>query len=147
MGLIIKGETNTISKKEMKNRIGKIEDNKDGMAGLTASQKEVRKEIQDAKRHREFMNRVAKQQEKDIAAAGVVATSEVVTEVSADPIVVEHTDIVKVSIQEEVEVVDIPDFNSMTKKQLDEWAEESLGIQLDRRHTKAKLIEEIKENL
>jgi hypothetical protein len=93
------------------------------------------------------MNRVAKQQEKDIAAAGVVATSEVVTEVSADPIVVEHTDIVKVSIQEEVEVVDIPDFNSMTKKQLDEWAEESLGIQLDRRHTKAKLIEEIKENL
>ena len=75
MGLIIKGETKTISKKEMKNRIGKLEDNKDGMAGLTESQKEVRKEIQDAKRHREFMNRVAKQQEKDIEAAGVVATS------------------------------------------------------------------------
>jgi hypothetical protein len=147
MGLIIKGETKTISKKEMKNRIGKLEDNKDGMAGLTESQKEVRKEIQDAKRHREFMNRVAKQQEKDIEAAGVVATSEVVTEVGHEPIVVEHVDVVKVSIQEEVEVTDTPDFQSMTKKQLDEWAEENLGIQLDRRHTKAKLIEEIKENL
>ena len=39
------------------------------------------------------------------------------------------------------------DFQSMTKKQIDEWAEENLGIQLDRRHTKAKLIEEIKEKL
>ena len=93
------------------------------------------------------MNRVAKQQEKDIEAAGVVATSEVVTEVGHEPIVVEHVDVVKVSIQEEVEVTDTPDFQSMTKKQLDEWAEENLGIQLDRRHTKAKLIEEIKENL
>jgi hypothetical protein len=27
------------------------------------------------------------------------------------------------------------------------WAEENLGIQLDSRHTKAKLIEEIKEKL
>ena len=94
MGLIIKGETKTISKKEMKNRIGKLEDNKDGMAGLSESQKEVRKEIQDAKRHREFMNRVAKQQEKDIEAVGVIATSEVVTEVSPDPIIVEPADVV-----------------------------------------------------
>ena len=39
------------------------------------------------------------------------------------------------------------DFQSMTKKQIDEWAEENLGIQLDRRHTKAKLIAEIEENL
>ena len=39
------------------------------------------------------------------------------------------------------------DFQSMTKKQIDMWAEENLGIQLDRRHTKAKLIEEIQEKL
>lgn len=146
MGLIIKGETKTISKKDMRDLIGKHNDKKnDDMSGLSDSQKEIRKEIQDAKRHREFMKRVAEQQEKDIQEA--VATSELVVDAGPDPIIVEHDDIVKVSIQEEVEVSDTPDFQSMTKKQLDEWAEETLGIQLDRRHTKAKLIEEIKENL
>ena len=146
MGLIIKGETKTISKKDMRDLIGKHNDKKnDDMSGLSDSQKEIRKEIQDAKRHREFMKRVAEQQEKDIQEA--VATSELVVDTGPDPIIVEHDDIVKVSIQEEVEVSDTPDFQSMTKKQLDEWAEETLGIQLDRRHTKAKLIEEIKENL
>ena len=39
--------------------------------------KELRKEIQDAKRHREFMGRVAKNEARDLE--NVIATSEIVT--------------------------------------------------------------------
>jgi len=67
----------------------------------------------------------------------VIATSEIVT------IAVGET----VSVVEDTPVVDEVDFTSMTKKQIDMWALENLGIQLDRRHTKAKLIAEIQENL
>ena len=38
------------------------------------------------------------------------------------------------------EKVERPDFKKMTKKQLEEYGR-SLGIELDRRHTKKKLIE------
>ena len=57
MGLIIKGEQKIISKKEMANKVAQdIEDNaKDGTEKMTDSQKEIRKEIASAKRHREFM--------------------------------------------------------------------------------------------
>jgi hypothetical protein len=81
------------------------------------------------------MKRVADNEAKDLANA--VATSEIVS------IAVGET--VKTA-EETVEIPEV-DFQSMTKKEIDMWAEENLGIQLDRRHTKAKLIEEIKENL
>jgi hypothetical protein len=35
----------------------------------------------------------------------------------------------------------------MTKKEIDMWAEENLGLSLDRRKTKADLIAQINENL
>ena len=36
-----------------------------------------------------------------------------------------------------------PNFQSMTKKELETWARENLGIELDRRLAKSKLIEQI----
>jgi hypothetical protein len=53
---------------------------------------------------------------------------------------------VKVSVVEEPKA-ETPDFEKMTKKELDEWAEETLGLTLDRRKKKADLIEIIKNNL
>jgi hypothetical protein len=41
---------------------------------------------------------------------------------------------------------ELPDFTKMTKKALDEWAE-SQGIMLDRRKTKAHMLEELKGKL
>ena len=41
---------------------------------------------------------------------------------------------------------ELPDFSKMTKKALDEWAE-SQGIILDRRKTKAHMLEELNSKL
>jgi hypothetical protein len=38
----------------------------------------------------------------------------------------------------------VPDFESMTKKAIDEWAAAN-GIQLDRRETKEKMIEKLNQ--
>jgi hypothetical protein len=137
MALIVNGETKTISKEEMRKLVEDLKKNPDGDAfeELSPAKKQLRKEVQDAKRHREFMGRVAKNEARDLE--NVIATSEIVT------IAVGET----VSTTEESTELPEVDFESMTKKQIDEWAEENLGIQLDRRHTKAKLIAEVKENL
>ena len=136
MALITSKPIITISKQEMKKHVEELEKNPEkGLESLSPEKKAIRKEVQDAKRHREFMKRVADNEAKDLANA--VATSEIVS------IAVGET--VKTA-EETVEIPEV-DFESMTKKQIDMWAEENLGIQLDRRHTKAKLIKEIKENL
>ncbi len=135
MALIVKGETKTISKEEMKKLVEKNKVKDDQFAGLSKGKKELRKEVLSAKRHREFMGRVSANTERDLENS--VATSEIVSIAVGE------------KIQTSVEKVELPEvnFESMTKKQIDMWAEENLGIQLDRRHTKAKLIAEIKENL
>jgi hypothetical protein len=135
MAFIVKGGVKEISKKEMAKHMKNLDKQDDAMAGLSDHKKEIRKEVLSAKRHREFMGRVAKNEERDLA--NTVATSEIVSIAVGE------------EIQTSVEKVELPEvnFESMTKKQIDEWAEENLGIQLDRRHTKAKLIEEIKENM
>jgi len=135
MALIVKGETRHISKEEMKKLIEKNKAKDDQYAGLSEGKKELRKEVLSAKRHREFMGRVSANTERDLENS--VATSEIVSIAVGE------------KIQTSVEKVELPEvnFESMTKKQIDMWAEENLGIQLDRRHTKAKLIAEIKENL
>ena len=135
MALIVKGEQKIISKEEMKKLIEKNLKKDDQFAGLSEAKKELRKEVLSAKRHREFMGRVSANTEKDLA--NTVATSEIVSIAVGE------------KIQTSVEKVELPEvnFESMTKKQIDMWAEENLGIQLDRRHTKAKLIAEIKENM
>ena len=136
MALITSKPIITISKEEMKKHVEELEKNPEkGLESLSPEKKAIRKEVQDAKRHREFMKRVADNEAKDLANA--VATSEIVS------IAVGET--VKTA-EDTVEIPEV-DFESMTKKQIDMWAEENLGIQLDRRHTKAKLIKEIKENL
>ena len=136
MAFIVKGEMKTISKEEMKDHIDQVKkDKQDPLEKLSPQKRQMRKEVQDAKRHREFMGRVAKNEERDLA--NVIATSEIVS------IAIGET----IQTSEEPSETPEVDFISMTKKQIDQWAEENLGIQLDRRHTKAKLIEEIKENL
>jgi hypothetical protein len=135
MALIVKGETKTISKEDMKELINKNLKKDDPFAGLSKEKKELRQEVISAKRHRELMGRVATNTKRDLD--NVIATSEIVS------IAVGET----VSVVEDTPVAPEVNFESMTKKQIDMWAEENLGIQLDRRHTKAKLIEEIKENL
>ncbi len=136
MAFIVKGKIKTISKEEMKDHIDQVKkDKQDPLEKLSPQKRQMRKEVQDAKRHREFMGRVAKNEERDLA--NVIATSEIVS------IAIGET----IQTSEEPSETPEVDFISMTKKQIDMWAEENLGIQLDRRHTKAKLIEEIKENL
>ena len=135
MALIVKGETRHISKEEMKKLIEKNKAKDDQYAGLSEGKKELRKEVLSAKRHREFMGRVSANTERDLENS--VATNEIVSIAVGETIV---------TTEEPVEMPKV-DFQSMTKKQIDMWAEENLGIQLDRRHTKAKLIAEIKENL
>lgn len=44
----------------------------------------------------------------------------------------------------EDKVTQVVDFDSMTKKELDNWADNN-GIKIDRRASKEKMIEELKE--
>lgn len=152
MPLIIKGNKQPIivSKNEA---LKKIEEDRNRMsaeeAALSRLPPEVaerRREIIAAKRHREFM---AKVQELEEAAAlrkdGVQATEEIIVE-TGDAINIQYDDVVRVSIEEEVQT-ETPDFEAMTKRELSEWAENTLGIELDRRKTKAVMIETIKNSL
>ena len=136
MAFIVKGGMKEISKKEMKAHMASLDKVEDEMHGLSDEKKQMRMEVNSAKRHREFMGRVAKNEERDLENA--IATNEIVSIAVGETMV---TELEEPSVMPEV------DFESMTKKEIDMWAEENLGIQLDRRHTKAKLIEEIKENL
>jgi superfamily I DNA and/or RNA helicase len=152
MPLIIKGnkQPEIVSKQEI---VKKIEEDRERMtaeetalAQLPAEVAERRREIIAAKRHREFM---AKVQQLEEAAAlrheGVQATEEIIIE-TGDAINIQYDDVVKVSIEEEPKT-ETPDFESMTKKELDEWAEATLGLTLDRRKKKADMIETIKNSL
>ena len=147
MGLIIKGEHKIISKKEMQNKVAQeIENNvNDGTEKLSDSQKEIRKEIASAKRHREFMQRVADKkaistrEERKIVEKEVIETPEIIVEARAEK------EAIKAS--KSVSLGQRPDFDSMTKKEIDMWADENLGLTLDRRKTKADLIKQINENL
>lgn len=136
MAFIVKGGFKEISKKEMKAHMENLDKAEDEMHGLSDAKKQMRMEVNSAKRHREFMGRVAKNEERDLENA--IATNEIVSIAVGETIV---TEIEEPSVMPEV------NFESMTKKEIDMWAEENLGIQLDRRHTKAKLIEEIQENM
>ena len=151
-------EVKIVSKNEA---LKKIED---AQTNLSAEEKELaklspevaerRREILEAKKHREYMAKIQKleeeaklriQEEKDVEAT-VQITEELVVETSSTPVTtVTLDDVVKVS--ETVVEKETPDFEKMTKKELDEWAEETLGLTLDRRKKKADLIEIIKNNL
>lgn len=157
MPLIIKGgaKPTIISEKAMKNKIGQMKDdiiNNDPLSSLSPELAEKRREILDAKRHREYLAKIQRNEEdalrklKESDIKDMEATSELVVETGPDPIVIKHNDVVKVSPVEDVKV-ETPDFEAMTKKELDEWAEETLGLALDRRKKKADMIEIVKKNL
>lgn len=125
------------------------------LAKLPAEVAERRREILEAKKHREYMAKIAKLEEeakmrileeKDVEVE-VQVTEEIVVDAGPDPIIIKHDDVVKVSETVEAEPTETPDFDKMTKKELDEWAEETLGLTLDRRKKKADMIEIIKKNL
>lgn len=153
MPLIIKGdkEVKILSKKEMNEKIHadkeKLNAEELALSKLPLEVAERRREILEAKRHREFMAKIAQREEeamRKLREADVEVTNELVVETGPDPIIIKHDDVVKVSAVEETET---PDFESMTKKELDEWAEQALGLALDRRKKKADMIEIIKKSL
>lgn len=161
MPLILgKGQTiNIVSKQEAAKKIAeakeKLSEQEIALSKLSPEVAERRREILDAKRHREYLAKVQRleeeaklriQEEKNIDLVEVQVTNELVVETSPDPIIIEHDDVVKISTTDDKEA-DAPDLESMTKKELDEWAEETLGMSLDRRKKKADLIEIIKKNL
>jgi len=41
----------------------------------------------------------------------------------------------------------LPDFEKMSKKELDIWAHDNLGLNIDRRRKKIYIIEQIKQNI
>ena len=59
---------------------------------------------------------------------------------------VDKTESDEVVITEETVVEQTNDFESMTKKQLEDFGR-TIGIELDKRHTKKVLIKELKEKL
>jgi len=157
MPLIIKGgaKPTIISEKAMKNKLGQMKDdiiNNDPLSSLSPELAEKRREILDAKAHREYLAKIQRNEEdamrklREADIKDMEATSELVVETGSEPIVIEHNDVVKVSPVTEVKV-ETPDFEAMTKKELDEWAEETLGLALDRRKKKADMIEIVKKNL
>ncbi|MDA9374055.1 hypothetical protein N9R43_01600 [bacterium] len=152
MPLIIKGGNGPtiISKTAMKNRLGQlIEDkiNDDPLSHLSPEIAEKRKEILDAKRHREFMARIEKQEAdamRKLKEAKVEVTSEILVDNTATTTIT-HNDVVTISTKEKA--TEVPDFEAMTKREIDEWAESVLGLTLDRRKKKADLIETIRKSL
>lgn len=153
MPLIIKGnkEPQIISKHEIAKKVEedrqRMSSDEQALAKLSPEVAERRREIIAAKRHREFMDKINKLEEAaEIRQSGIQSTEEIVVEAGPDPIIIQHDDVVKVSIEEEVKT-ETPDFESMTKKELDEWAEATLGLALDRRKKKSDMIEIIKNNL
>ena len=161
MPLILgKGQTiNIVSKREAALKIEevneKLSEQEIALSKLSPEVAERRREILSAKKHRDHMLKIQKleeeaklriQEEKNIGDVEVQVTEAIIVETGPDPIVIEHDDVVKVSPTTEANV-ETPDFETMTKKELDEWAEETLGVSLDRRKKKADLIETIKNNL
>ena len=71
------------------------------------------------------------------------AVIETVTPITVDM----TTESIVVETKNNKKIKTIPDFTSMTKKEIDIWADENIGIQLDRRHTKATMIEELQKHL
>jgi len=162
MPLIIKGnkELKVVSKSEMKDILNNVK---------TSSTEETLKRLSPevAERRRETLaNKLARQNaeliEKSISIENTkklesekqqitIAVEEKVKDAVVEtvtPITVEKTETsLIVDTKNNKEVSDIVDFESMTKKQIDIWADENLGVQLDRRRTKTDMIKELKKHM
>ena len=82
---------------------------------------------------------ISTREERKIVEKEVIETPEIIVEARAEK------EAIKAS--KSVSLGQRPDFDSMTKKEIDMWADENLGLSLDRRKTKADLIKQINENL
>ena len=67
MAFIVKGGMVNLTKKEMKQHMENLNKKSDPLQGLSDAKKQMRKEVQSAKRHREFMGRVADNEARDLA--------------------------------------------------------------------------------
>jgi ligand-binding sensor domain-containing protein len=162
MPLIIKGgkEPKVVSKKEMQNLLKSIENNTTEavLASLSPEVAEKRRETLVNKAARENAARIADAQAES-AAKNLEAEKEqiqIAVEEKVKDAVVETVTPITVEKTETSLIIDTknnkkvetnPDFETMTKKEIDIWADENLGVQLDRRNTKATMIEELKKHL
>lgn len=162
MPLIIKGnkELKVVSKSEMKDILNNVK---------TSSVEETLKRLSPevAERRRETLaNKSARQNaeliEKSISIENTkklesekqqitIAVEEKVKDAVVEtvaPITIDKTETsLIVDTKNDKKVSDTVDFESMTKKQIDVWADENLGVQLDRRRTKTDMIKELKKHM
>lgn len=164
MPLIIKGgkEPRIVSKKEMKTIIKSIESStsEEVLKTLSPEVAEKRRETLANKSARENSALMAekkaevaveklKKEKEQIEIAVSEKVKDAVVETVA-PITVDTNASVSVIIETKEEVSNentVPDFTKMTKKEIDIWADENLGIQLDRRNTKDRMIADLKPHL
>lgn len=164
MPLIIKGgkEPRIVSKKEMKTIIKSIESStsEEVLKTLSPEVAEKRRETLANKSARKNSALMAekkaevaveklKKEKEQIEIAVSEKVKDAVVETVA-PITVDTNASVSVIIETKEEFSNentVPDFTKMTKKEIDIWADENLGIQLDRRNTKDRMIADLKPHL
>jgi len=151
MPLIIKGdkEIKVVSKKEMKKII--IDSNniiENALATMSDEKAEKRRLTLENKKARENNSRIQSIKDEVIIKKAVAEKVEDAVIETVTPITVDMTtESIVVETKNNKKIETTPNFTSMTKKEIDIWADENIGIQLDRRHTKASMIEELQKHL
>ena len=151
MPLIIKGdkEIRVVSKKEMKKII--IDSNniiENALATMSDEKAEKRRLTLENKKARENNSRIQSIKDEVIIKKAVAEKVEDAVIETVTPITVDMTtESIVVETKNNKKIETTPNFTSMTKKEIDIWADENIGIQLDRRHTKASMIEELQKHL
>jgi len=151
MPLIIKGdkEIRVVSKKEMNKIIANSNNNiENELAKMSDEKAEKRRLTLENKAARENNSRIQSIKDEVIIKKAVTEKVEDAVIETVTPITVDMTtESIVVETKNNKKIETIPDFTSMTKKEIDIWADENIGIQLDRRHTKATMIEELQKHL
>jgi len=151
MPLIIKGdkEIRVVSKKEMNKIIANSSNNiENELAKMSPEKAEKRRLTLENKAARENNSRIQSIKDEGIIKKAVTEKVEDAVIETVTPITVDMTtESIVVETKNNKKIKTIPDFTSMTKKEIDIWADENIGIQLDRRHTKATMIEELQKHL
>jgi hypothetical protein len=151
MPLIIKGdkEIKVVSKKEM-NKIITNSTNiiENELAKMSDEKAEKRRLTLENKAARENNSRIQRIKDEVIIKKAIAEKVEDAVIETVAPITVDMTtESIVVETKNNKKIETTPDFTSMTKKEIDIWADENIGIQLDRRHTKASMIEELQKHL
>ena len=151
MPLIIKGdkEIRVVSKKEMNKIIANSNNNiENELAKMSDEKAEKRRLTLENKAARENNSRIQSIKDEGIIKKAVTEKVEDAVIETVTPITVDMTtESIVVETKNNKKIETTPDFTSMTKKEIDIWADENIGIQLDRRHTKATMIEELQKHL